>query len=84
MKTFFAPPERADKDLLTSEIDVISNSPVMSALLHTVNGLLAVVNEHRQVVALNDSLLETLGVNDPSESLGLRPGDLIRHSHFVQ
>jgi K+-sensing histidine kinase KdpD len=83
MKTFFAPPERADKDLLTSEIDVISNSPVMSALLHTVNGLLAVVNEHRQVVALNDSLLETLGVNDPSESLGLRPGEILNciHAH---
>jgi signal transduction histidine kinase len=39
--------------------------------------LLAVVNEFRQVVALNDSFLKMLGIDNPSESLGLRPGEIL-------
>ncbi|MBN2417889.1 MAG: HAMP domain-containing histidine kinase [Deltaproteobacteria bacterium] len=83
METFFASPERAESDILASEIDIINSSPVMSGLLHTVNGLLAVVNEHRQVVALNDSFLKMLGIKDPSVSLGLRPGEILNcvHAH---
>jgi len=81
METYFASPERADKNQLASEIAVISSSPVMSGLLNTVNGLLAVVNEHRQIVALNDSFLSMLGIDDPSESLGLRPGEALNCIH---
>ncbi len=81
METFFALPERADKNLLASEIGIISSSPVMSGLLNTVNGLLAVVNEHRQVVALNDYFLKMLGIDDPAESLGLRPGEILNCVH---
>ena len=80
-KTFFAPPERADKNLIHTEIEIISRSPIMSGLLNTVNGLLAVVNEHRQVIALNDSFLELLGIDDPAESLGLRPGEILNCTH---
>lgn len=81
--TFFAPPEKADASQLASEIKTISDSQVMSGLLNTVNGLLAVVNEHRQVVALNDSFLKMLGIDDPGESFGLRPGEILKcvHSH---
>ena len=81
METYFASPERADSNLLASEIDIISSSPVMSGLLTSVNGLLAIVNEHRQVVALNDSFLKMLGIDDPSESLGLRPGEILNCIH---
>lgn len=79
--TFFAPPEKADENELDFEIDIISSSPVMSGLLHTVSGLLAIVNEHRQIVALNDSFLKMLGIIDPAESLGLRPGELLNCIH---
>ena len=79
--TFFAPPEKADENELDFEIDIITSSPVMSGLLHTVSGLLAIVNEHRQVVALNDSFLKMLGIIDPAQSLGLRPGELLNCIH---
>lgn len=80
-KTFFAPPEKADKNELAFEIDIVSSNPVMSGLLQTVNGLLAVVNEHRQVVALNDSFIKLLGIEDTGESLGLRPGEILNCAH---
>jgi len=83
VNTFFAPPEKADEALLKTEIEIISDNPVMSGVLHTVNGLIAIVNEYRQVVALNDSFLKMLCIDDPAESLGLRPGEILNcvHAH---
>jgi signal transduction histidine kinase len=77
MKTYFAPPERASERDLDIEIGLASRSPVMSGLLQSVGGLLAILNEHRQIIALNDEFLRTLGIDDPKEALGLRPGEVL-------
>jgi signal transduction histidine kinase len=50
-------------------------------LLHSVSGLLAIVDENRQIVALNDSFLQMLGLEDPEEALGLRHGDALNCIH---
>ena len=81
MDTFFAPAERADKEELLTEIEIVINNPVMSGLLHSISGLLAILDEHRQIIAINDSFLKTLGIDDPSEALGLRPGEAIQCIH---
>ncbi len=78
METYFAPAARASQSQLCSEIDLVSHNPVVSGLLHSVCGLLAVLDEHRQIVALNDSFLKTLGIDDPQEALGLRPGEALQ------
>ena len=52
MDTYFAPPERVSDDELATEIDIVSKNPVMSGLLHSISGLLAILDEHRQIVAL--------------------------------
>lgn len=81
MDTYFASPERTtEKDLLT-EIDCVNQSPVMSGLLHAISGLLAVLDENRQIVALNDSFMKMLGVDDPSAALGFRPGEVLNCEH---
>lgn len=77
MKTFFAPPERVENSELENQIRITGNSPVMSGLLESISGLLAVLNEKRQVVALNDTLLSALGLDDPKSVLGLRPGETL-------
>lgn len=83
MKTYFASPERSTSQELKKEIDIVSQSPVMTGLLHSVNGLLAVLDENRQILALNDSFMEMLGVDDPKKALGLRPGEALAcvHAH---
>jgi signal transduction histidine kinase len=81
MDTHFASPERASSNELSAEIEIINTNPVMSGLLHSVGGLLAILDEHRQIVALNDSFLRFLGIEDPSEALGLRPGEALRCIH---
>jgi signal transduction histidine kinase len=81
--SYFASPERSVQNELVNEIETVSRNAVMSGLLHSVSGLLAILNEHRQILAVNDSLLKILSIHDPAATLGLRPGEALRciHAH---
>ena len=81
MKTFFAPPQKADQEELDAEIEFVTRNPVISGLLCSVSGLLAVLDEHRQIVALNDELMRALGLEDSAQALGLRPGEALQCIH---
>jgi len=81
MDTHFAPPEKAPDEELETEIKIVSKNPVISGLLHSISGLLAIVDEHRQIVALNDSFLQMLGIDDPAGALGLRHGEALQCIH---
>jgi len=78
MDTHFAPANRTDRRKLKNQINTISHSPIMSTLLTTTAGLLVVLNEDRQIVALNSGFLAAIGVADPQEVLGLRLGESLR------
>jgi signal transduction histidine kinase len=86
VKTHYATPQRTGESLLRREIDIISGSPVVSGLLRSVCGLLAVLDRNRQIVSINDSFLKMLGIDDPQEALGLRPGEALGcvHAHDEQ
>lgn len=80
-QTYFAPPERTTPEELLAEIEIVTNNPFVSGLLHSISGLLAVVDENRQVVAANESLLKMLNIDDPEKVLGLRPGKILNCVH---
>ena len=79
--TYFAPAKRADTDTLKKEIASVACNPIIHELLNSISGLIAVLDEHRQVVALNDYLLRVLGIEDPGEVLGLRLGEALACVH---
>lgn len=81
MDTYFASPQRATKEALAAEIAFVSKHPLTSGLLHSIGGLLAIVNKNRQIVAINDSLLTMLGLDDSRQALGLRPGEALQCIH---
>lgn len=81
MDTYFAPPERLKPDELNAEIAEISNNDLINSLLHSVGGLLAVLNEQRQILSVNTTLLKTLGISDAARVLGLRPGEMLQCVH---
>lgn len=81
MDTCFASPEKVNEGELATEIEIVSNNPVISGLLHTISGLIAILDEHRQIVATNDSFLTMLGIDDPSEVLGMRHGEALQCVH---
>jgi len=84
MKTYFAIAERTTENELAAEIAIAGNSPVINGLLQSVSGLLAILNEHRQIVALNDSFLTMIGIDTPAEALGLRPGEAVKCIHALE
>ena len=83
MKTYFAPAERADEFMLLQEIELVSENPVIDGLMNAIGGLVAILNEQRQIVALNETLLKMLGISEAYEVLGLRPGEAVGciHAH---
>ena len=81
MDTYFAPAERADDKTLESEIILANKSVVMTGLLESIYGMVAILNDKRQVVALNETLLNMIGIDDPKEALGLRPGEMLDCIH---
>jgi len=84
MDTYFAPAGRASDDEFRKEVDFISNNAIVSALLQSVSGLLAVLNEQRQILAVNQVMLDMLGVDNPGEVLGLRPGEALKCVHACE
>ncbi|MBU5638679.1 sensor histidine kinase [Geomonas sp. Red69] len=81
MDTYFAPAEHATEEQLKEEIAKVATNPIIHELLNSIGGLIAVLDEHRQVVGLNVSFLKTLGVDDPGSVLGLRLGEALGCIH---
>jgi len=77
-QTYYAVAEKADQQEIVLEIELVSQNELVSGLLHSISGVLAVVNDKRQVIAYNDSFMKMLGVDDPGKHLGLRPGEILQ------
>ncbi len=79
--TFYAPAEKAGVEEFRHEIEIISKNPIIDSIIDSVSGLLAVLNQHRQIMSVNNALLRMLGIKNAEESLGLRPGEVFRCIH---
>lgn len=83
MKTYFASPYRSDFEILERDLDLISRNPLMDGLMNFASGQFAVLNQDRQVVVMNNSFFELIGIDDPGKFFGLRLGEAVGclHSH---
>ena len=79
--TYFAPSRRANRRAFENQVVDISQSPIMNTLLKTISGLMVVLNEERQIVAINHAFLEAIGISDAQEVLGLRLGECLGCVH---
>jgi len=84
MDTYFAPAQRTEKRKFKNQIADITRNPIMDSLLKTATGLLVVLNEDRQIVALNHTFLEAFGIKDAQDALGLRLGESLSCIHALQ
>lgn len=83
-ETYFAPAAKADAQALLADIELISNHPIIDAVLHSSSSLLAILNEQRQILSSNDSFLKSLGIDDPKSLLSLRPGQAVQCIHAYE
>ncbi len=79
--TWFLPADRLSGRELDAQVERAAADGVVDALLRTWGGALAILNAQRQIVAVNGAYLKTIGSTDPSDALGLRPGESLQCAH---
>lgn len=75
-RTYFASAERVEPETLAAQVHGMAKTPLVQALLNAVDGFVLVLNQQRQVLAANRSVLEAVGVDSVECVIGDRPGEV--------
>jgi signal transduction histidine kinase len=75
--TSFLPAGRSAADSVRAHAAKLASSQVVTAIFQAAGGAIAILNEQRQIVAVNQGALELLG-EGAADALGLRPGEALR------
>jgi len=80
--TLFAPPERDDLDEVRRQARLLEKGGHLP-LINSVNDMVVILNDKRQVVAANDKFMATFKAATLDDVLGLRPGEAVDciHAH---
>ena len=81
-KTHFAPAERATPEQLRQEAEACLSHPVAQFLMRALDGLVLILDVHRQVLATNERVLQLTDAPDGS-LLGRRPGEVFGCVHVA-
>lgn len=81
METEFALADRATAHELTEDILVIKELPLVIELTEVLSDAFIILNFHRQIVYCNPALLDLLGLKNPEDIYGLRPGEALNCIH---
>jgi len=79
--THFADAERKDIKDLDKDIWRATCNDVINGIMTIANGFFAVLNDKRQVVAINETFVKHLGIDQPGALLGLRLGEVVGCIH---
>jgi hypothetical protein len=82
--THFAPAGRADPSRLADEAQTCLANPVTRVVLESLDGLVMVLNSHRQILAATPALLKALEADGVGDPLGLRPGEAVGCIHAAE
>lgn len=74
--TYFAPAGRDEPDELRREVQVVENTPFLQQVLDAMPGMVAILNNRRQIVAANSVLLNVLDAT-VCQVLAKRPGEAV-------
>lgn len=82
--TYFDSPERLPNEVILNEILNLRQNSLMNQLLEGFPELAVILNEHRQIVALNSKALEVFRIGDYLEIVGKRLGEAINCIHSTE
>ena len=77
LNTKHAPAERAPKDSLINDYKMFEKLPNVKEFINALPYVASILNPERQVIYVNDRMLEMLKVNSLEDLLGLRPGEAL-------
>ncbi|MFZ5947522.1 MAG: sensor histidine kinase [Stygiobacter sp.] len=81
LETFFDTPERLSNEEILNEIIRLKENSLMNQIIEGFPELAVILNEHRQIVALNSKALTTFNVGDYFEIAGKRLGKALNCIH---
>lgn len=84
MKTHYAPPERLTREEVEENVRMIAAHPVIDEVMKASSGMFAVLNRYRQIVAINESFLRTMGIENAADVMGLRLGEYVKCVHACE
>lgn len=73
----FAPPERVSRDVLEKQYLFFKNYIETNSIIDCFNEFFLILNDKRQTVYANKSLLNFLNVKEVKDIIGRRPGELL-------
>jgi PAS domain-containing protein len=79
--TDFLPAERLTDSQVLVQARQLGDCPVLTAMLDTAPGMVALLNLERQIVLCNDACAKAGGLASKEDALGMRPGELLRCIH---
>ncbi len=79
--TDFAPAERASKDRIDKEANLLIELPLLVQLLDSIPDIVLILNMQRQIVFSNQAFTEVFDIKDRKEIYGLRPGEALNCIH---
>ena len=82
-KTDFAPAERVSWEVLSQQLESVRGYSALQVALARFEGAVMLLNDHSQIVFINDNCLQTLGITDPALVYGCRPGEVLDCAHAV-
>lgn len=84
METLFASAERASQKQLQTDIEHTKSMPMVKDLTNVMSDAFVILNEYRQIVYCNETLLNVLPLEDPTSLFGLRPGEAFGCIHSAE
>lgn len=78
-----APAERLDPWEMLEQCQTFTNRTQVKWLLNSLPDMTVVLNQHRQIVSINDAMLLFLGLKSEEEAFGKRPGEVLGCLHSV-
>ena len=79
-----APAGRATPDQLRREVEAVRESPLVAFLLASLHGLVAILNEQRQILAASPGLVDALSPRWGGRFRGARPGEAFDCIHVPE
>jgi len=75
--TYFASAARTNSEQIRELSELALADPILGIVFEAVGGYALVIDQHRQIIAANDELLQLLGAKRNGSVLGLRPGEAV-------
>jgi len=79
--TFFAPAEREDQQRITEQRKTLESSEFLNRVLSRSPWMFLILNDKRQIIYSNASMVSYLGYSSMEELMGFRPGETIECIH---